>query len=226
VLKHDGLYSGINLPQDLLEDILKFAESASYIANGNPKYTFLLTNKREEELNSGKVFVSGHNFNPGLICPAIEKIEKDPKLLKIVADYLGTKPVLIGSQIRWSFPTPEQQIPEAQRGFFHFHYDLEDYYFVKFFFYLIDVDLNNSPHVCVKGTHKHKKLKHQFSLIREREDQEIIQSYGEENIVILCEKAGFGFVEDLYCFHKLAIPKGGERLILEIKFAMNSYDYR
>lgn len=155
-LKNKGLYSGIHLPKDLLEEILEFTKSARYIANGNLKYTFSLINKEQEELKAGQVFVSGHHYSPGDLCPAIQKIENDPKLLKIAASYLGTKPILIGSQIRWTFVTPEKLIPEHQRGFFRFHYDLEDYYFIKFFFYLNDVDLDNSPHVCVQGTHKKK----------------------------------------------------------------------
>ncbi|NBD16304.1 MAG: hypothetical protein GVY04_09185 [Cyanobacteria bacterium] len=146
-LKNKGLYSGIHLPKDLLEEILEFTKSARYIANGNLKYTFSLINKEQEELKAGQVFVSGHHYSPGDLCPAVQKIENDPKLLKIAASYLGTKPILIGSQIRWNFVTPEKLIPEPQRGFFRFHYDLEDYYFIKFFFYLNDVDLDNSPHV-------------------------------------------------------------------------------
>lgn len=222
-LSKEGLYCGINLPQNLLKDILKFSNSATYIGNDNPKYCFHLHNRRQEELKHKVNFVSGHHLNPSLLCPAIKTIETDPKLWKIAANYLRTKPIPIGSQIRWSFVTQENLIPEHSKGFFRFHYDLEDYCFIKFIFYLTDVDLTSGPHVCVKGSHKKKRLRHQFSLIRETNDKEIVNYYGEENVKTICGKAGFGFVEDLYCFHKLAVPICKDRLILEVKFAMNSY---
>ncbi len=62
-----------------------------------------------------------------------------------------------------------------------------------------------------------------FSLLREREDREIVDFYGKDKIEIICGKAGFGFVEYFYCFHKAMVPKTKNRLMLEIEFAMNDY---
>jgi len=58
------------------------------------------------------------------------------------------------------------------QGMFRFHYDLEDYRFIKFMFYLTDVDLFNSPHhIYVKGSHEKKKLGYQFSILRRQDRQ-------------------------------------------------------
>ncbi|PSO85260.1 MAG: hypothetical protein BRC41_08590, partial [Cyanobacteria bacterium QH_9_48_43] len=66
-------------------------------------------------------------------------------------------------------------------------------------------------------------LRHQFSLVRERNDAEIINYYGKENVETVYGKAGSGFVEDFYCFHKGTLPVYKNRLVLEVKFAMNDY---
>jgi hypothetical protein len=92
-------------------------------------------------------------------------------------------------------------------------------------FYLTDVDFSSSYHICVKGSHKKKKLREQFSLSRNRDDQYIINYYGSENAITISEPAGSGFAEDPYCFHKGTIPVNKKRLILEIKFALNNYEY-
>lgn len=109
------------------------------------------------------------------------------------------------------------------RGNYQFHYDLDDYSCLKFMFYLRDVDAHNGPHVCVKGSHTKKKLRRQWSLVRETSDQDIMECYGHEKIVTIYEKAGVGFVEDTFCFHKGVLPVSGDRLILEIKFGLNDF---
>ena len=217
-LKQDGLFLGINLPRDSLQDILDFSSSASYMGNANPRLCFSLSEKEKEP----RSFVSGHHLNPSLLCPAIRKIENDPKLWEIAAQYLETNPVLIESRLKWTFAVGEA-VSENMSGLFRFHYDLEDYRFIKFFFYLTDVDELSTPHVCVRGSHNNKKLRHQFSLVRERNDAEIINYYGKENVETVYGKAGSGFVEDFYCFHKGTLPVYKNRLVLEVKFAMNDY---
>ncbi|HEY9742032.1 MAG TPA: hypothetical protein V6C90_16215, partial [Coleofasciculaceae cyanobacterium] len=53
--------------------------------------------------------------------------------------------------------------------------------------------------------------------------QEITKYYGYKNIVPICGKAGFGFVEDTGCFHK-GTPSGSkDRLLLQIEFAVKNY---
>jgi hypothetical protein len=90
-------------------------------------------------------------------------------------------------------------------------------------FYLTDVNLADGAHVCVKGSHRKKKLSHQFSLLRERDDQEIKEYYGQEKVITICDRAGVGFVEDPFCFHKGIVPQVRDRLILEFKFTINNY---
>jgi len=221
-LREDGLYCGINLPQKIIQEILTFSSQINYWGNADPRFPFFLENQDREEKKFQCRFITGHHFNPSQNCPAIKTIENDSMLWKIAAEYLETKPVLVESRIRWTFAIGET-VDEPFRGVFKFHYDLEDYRFIKFMFYLTDVDELSCPHSCVKGSHNHKKLSHQFSLLRERDDQEIIDYYGRDKVQTIYGQAGFGFVEDFYCFHKATLPVYRDRLILEVKFAMNKY---
>ncbi|MGF1492527.1 MAG: hypothetical protein ACFBSC_08750 [Microcoleaceae cyanobacterium] len=221
-LKTDGLSCGLNLPDDLLLEILKFSKYTRYLGNANPHFPFFLDEKVKAEAQYQCRFVSAHSLNPAQHCLAVQMLENDATLWKIAADYLGTQPVLVESRIRWIFAIGGV-VDEPLRGIFKFHYDLEDYRFIKFIFYLTDVDRRSCPHACIRGSHQHKKLSHQFSLLRERTDQEMIDYYGKDRIKAIYGPAGFGFVEDFYCFHKATLPVYRDRLILETKFAMNRY---
>lgn len=43
-------------------------------------------------------------------------------------------------------------------------------------------------------------------------------------MISICGTAGFGFIEDPFCFHKGTIPVCRDRLILEVKFASKNYE--
>jgi hypothetical protein len=222
VLKNDGLHLGLAIPHSLLEEILDFAQTATYLGDGDEQFPFTLANKKVQEIKFGRNFRLGYNFEPTAQCGAIQKLSIDPKLWDIAAKYFGTQPMLASTQIWWTFV---QDSPRSGRGagFYRFHYDLEDYACVKFMFYLTDVNLADGAHVCVKSSHINKKLSHQFSLLREREDQEIKEYYGQEKVTRICDRAGVGFAEDPFCFHKGIVPQVRDRLILEFKFTINNY---
>ena len=224
VLKKDAVYLGINLPKAILEEILEFSKEAIYLGNGNAKFPFSLAEKEQQEIKHEKKFITGYNLNSAGMCPVIKKLENDYKLWQIAAKYLERVPILIGSQLWWTFANKEV-VDERMQGMFRFHYDLEDYRFVKFMFYLTDVDLSSSPHIYVKGSHEKKKLRDQFSFLRDRDDKDILDYYGVENVINICGEAGLGFAEDPFCLHKGTVPVRKDRLILEIKFASNTYEF-
>jgi hypothetical protein len=99
-----------------------------------------------------------------------------------------------------------------------FHFDSADFRFMKFFYYLTDVGPDNGPHVFIKGTHQKKKIRHYLSENRHSDD-EMRKFYGDENVVTITGKAGSGFAEDTFAFHKAEVPTQGERLVLMIMFS-------
>ncbi|HEY9653193.1 MAG TPA: phytanoyl-CoA dioxygenase family protein, partial [Coleofasciculaceae cyanobacterium] len=116
----------------------------------------------------------------------------------------------------WNFPV-ESTIYERRRNAQMFHYEPHNRRSLKFLFYLTDVDLCSSPHVCVRGSHIKKKLAHRL-FYGGRSHPEIVNYYGYKNIVPICGRAGFGFVEDAACFHKATPPGSKDRLILELTY--------
>jgi hypothetical protein len=82
---------------------------------------------------------------------------------------------------------------QADQGF---HYDLDDYRCVAFFFHLTPVDEFSGPHVYVKGSHKRKPIRMLLAPSRQCSDQDMVMRYGAENVVTLCGPPGFGFASD------------------------------
>lgn len=225
-LRKDGVCLGINLPSHALNEILEFTNRTYYLGNGKFEFPFTLSNKEEQEAKHGKPFLFGYHQRPSLSCTTINKLENDPILWQIATKYLTGEPILKSTMLWWSFATPTEQLNERlQFAQGLFHYDLDDYRCLQFLFYLTDVDLLSGPHAYVKGSHKRKKLQYQFSIDRDKPDKELINYYGRENIVTICGRAGLGFAEDQFCFHRANIPTKKDRLILQMKFVLNRYSF-
>ncbi|WP_414623658.1 hypothetical protein [Calothrix sp. CCY 0018] len=220
-LNEVGFYLGLQLPKRLVEEIVEFAKNTVCYGNRKSQLGFYYDQKRKAQTQSEKEIKVACYFNTAQLCPAIAKLQNDSQLLAIAARYLEKEPIHQGNQLWWSF-AGESSDWERRQNAQMFHYDLDDYKFLKFFFYLTDVDNTSGPHICVRASHKHKKLSH--VLLRKREeDKDIIDYYGKDNIVTICGKAGFGFVEDPLCFHKGLTPTHKDRLLLQIEFATTDY---
>ncbi len=220
-LENNALYLGINLPENIVQEIFNFAMSTICYGNRKPELSFYYADYEQVQAKHTHPIIVGGYYNTASQCPAIKNLERDPTLLAITAKYLHAEPVHLGTSLWWSFPVsarPAQQAKAAQR----FHFDLDDYRFVKFFFYLTDVDEFSGPHICICGSHKKQKFLHQ--LLRGRSsDKDIVDYYGAENVTTICGKAGFGFAEDTIAFHKGTPPLNKSRLILQIEFATYNY---
>lgn len=222
-LRTGGVYLGLNLPPALQQKILKYAYTTPCFADRGRQVKFSYHQKQETEAELGQQIEIG--CYAGEDYPTVFGLATDPGLLAIAAKYLGAAPVYVASELMWSFPysaTWQQKLKQAQV----LHYDLDDYRSIKFFFYITPVSATTGAHVCVQGSHRNKKLKHQ--ILGQRcasiPDEKLIREYGPENVLTICGPAGFGFVEDTCCFHKGTLPETGERLMLQLEFALNSYD--
>ncbi|MGL5942319.1 MAG: hypothetical protein ACRC2S_18475 [Waterburya sp.] len=219
-----GYCLGINLPPGILNEITQFAYSSSIQARSHSNLTFTYADKKQLRTeDSSDTCIRGFYPDARSRVSAINKLENDPKLLKIAAQYLGCEPALIRTDLSWCFVGERSLYEQNGDAQILFHYDLDDYQALKFFFFLTDVDLSSGPHVCIRGSHKKKKLTHQLSLLIGRSDDEIFDYYGEKNLVTIQGQAGFGFAEDTFCFHRGTPPISRDRLMLQIEFAVNNY---
>jgi hypothetical protein len=144
--------------------------------------------------------------------PTIMRLANDPEILKIAEQFLGATPTISNVNAWWSFGDKDRP-EEAQ----NFHRDVDDYKFCKLFIYLTDVTSDSGPHVYVSKTHDSKKLR----AIRRYTDDEIIQTFGKENIVELTRPKGSCFLVNTYGFHKGLLPRKGRRLLLQVQYSLN-----
>lgn len=219
-LKRDGFYDNIILPPQILSELLTFSENYPCYGDAEHQNGFLIHKKLEAEKRANKEFSMAQYFNTNIDCTVLNRLKTDPLILEIAAQYLGGKPVYTGSRIWWLFANKNYD-PNKVINFFH--YDLDDYRSLRFFFYLNDVDYENGPHIAVRGSHIHKRLIHIISPIKRKSDQEIIDYYQADNLTTFYGKAGWGFAEDTFCFHKATAPIKRDRLMLQLQFALWDY---
>jgi hypothetical protein len=218
----DGFFSGLRLRTEVVEQLLTFSSSATCFGDGNLDSPFVYADRANAEQQYGEIFKLGRYNHAFLSSPVLQALCSDAQLLAIARKYLQAEPVLIGARMWWSFAGPattEEQMLSAQG----FHYDIDGYRALTFFFYLTDVGLSNGPHVYVRGTHAKKSLRHTMSFYKGRSDSEIAKYYGLERQVVSCGPAGSGFAEDIFGFHKGLHPENGDRLIVQVRYGLRDY---
>jgi hypothetical protein len=154
-------------------------------------------------------------------CDLIRTIAADPKILNVAALYFGSTVHHLGNQAWWSFPMASS---EGQQSEFAqlYHFDLDAWRFLKFFFYVTDVAEGGGEHVYVLESHRARPMKFQRT-IRRFSDAEIAGAFAPEAIKRVTGKAGAGFVEDTFGLHKGQPPKADARLYFELEYANTDY---
>jgi hypothetical protein len=66
-------------------------------------------------------------------CPEVQSLTSDPTIIAIARKYLGCKPVFLGTRMWWNFATEASASEQMALGQ-GFHYDLDGYRAVAFFF--------------------------------------------------------------------------------------------
>jgi hypothetical protein len=217
ILKDDGLYLGIRLPEEIVRVIVNYANSEICYGNNQPKNSFYILEKENwEKIHEKKLTIAEYPNSAG--CAPIEALKSDPCLLEIASKYFEREPLCIGTRLWWSFAKANDLAGRLKFAQELFHYDLTGFQSLRFFFYLTDVDFSGGPHVCIRGSHKKKSIRHQFTLLIGRSNDRAIDYYGMENIIMINGTSGFGFAEDPFCFHKGIPPIENNRLILLVDF--------
>lgn len=223
-LQEDGVALRVDLPTNTVDSIQKFAMETVCYGDRKGKFGFLIGEKQKAEEKYDQFFQQAQYVRPDLEnCSAIRKIENDPVIRAIARQYLGTEPVHLTSRLFWSF-ADKKAVYDHKLNSTHYHYDLDDFGCIRFFFYITDVTSNSGPHVYMKGSHKRKSLYQKLVKSHaQRTDREIVDYYGEDKIVMICGPKGSGFAQDSMCFHKATRPEKTDRLLLQITFAINDY---
>ena len=137
----------------------------------------------------------------------------DETLRGIAGTYLKSTPICDLIVMWWSLPAT-QKISEAAQMY---HFDMDRFKFLKFFFYLTDVDENTGPHCFVEGSHLNVPLR----LRRDGRftDEQIESLYGTEKIKKFMGKKGTILAVDTRGFHKGEKLNHCNRLIFQLEFS-------
>jgi len=226
-LRKDGLFQGLKLPAVIRSDIALFARSTPCFGNFDRKFELLAQDHRAAEFATGKAILTGHFFERVLQCEAARRVQQDPLLLQIAQNYLGGEARVTATRLWWSFPSESASDYDLHLAFQNrFHFDLDDWRMVKYFFYIEAVDQDAGPHRYVLGSHRRRILRHQFTLLVGQPAKEIERIYGRDPIVTLTGAEGFGFAEDPFGFHTGTLAKSVPRLVLEVSFGVSEELHR
>jgi len=219
-LRDEGIFAGINLTLDIVKRILSFAESNVCFANSDRTKPILVNRDGTFRGASGTVVI-GDYHDQIFSCHAIERLCNDGALMRIAGMYLEAQPQLTRSRLWWSFNAPQasqQELNTAAQDAFHF--DIDDWRCIKFFFYLTEVDERGGPHRFIRYSHRCRKLRHQFTLFKMQSVKSLEKVYPQSNFLTVIGPAGFGFAEDPFGFHTGTSVRAQPRLILEIEYGV------
>src|SRR5262249_17798291 len=150
--------------------------------NFNRALEFLPGEHAEAEKRFGRSILSGHYFERILQCEAALTVQRDPLFLDIARHYLGGEAQLITTRVWWSFPTRAASDADMRLASLDkYHFDLDDWRMLKFFFYLTPVDEGSGPHVYVQGSHSRRALRHQVTLLVGHAADDVLRAYGAQN---------------------------------------------
>ena len=223
-LKQDGLYTNFSLPSNILQGLLHQTQTQNCFAGGNTDLGFKIWEKSEVDRLYAQPFYVARYFNISSSWSEISQLANDPKLREIADKYIGKQAQYTGASLFWTFPIRGASHDCDQQQFSHFHYDIDDLAGLRFCFYLTDVDDDNGPHLCIRGSHVKKSLLHLVNLFTRIQPAEKLRKfYGADKFVSIMGNSGTGFIEDTFCFHKGIVPQYKPRLLLQLHFAAHNY---
>jgi hypothetical protein len=216
-LRQDGVCVGLRLEPAIVEDIRRFAEDGE-CTRVEEHDRFRLADVRNARLPDGRPVPLADVFDADRH-PAVARIARDPRLMAAVRGYLGYWPNRTDVRLYWSLVGDvADDVRRELAQTLDYHYDVSAYNFVYAYFYLTPTDEGSGPHVVVKGSHLRKPLR--LVLASAFQPDEVVhQHFGEDSGTVVTGEAGFGFLEDSSCYHKVIPPTAAPRLMLQIRFS-------
>lgn len=151
-------------------------------------------------------------LNPHKTDGGLGSLAADERLVQVAQDYFGAAPLLHSTQIWLLNKPPASFAASAEYGW---HYDIDDFRFLKVFFYLTDPHDTKGAHMLVSGSHcdyrPHRLLQRRIPDARLRE------KYRDERILSILGGAGSGFFEDTFLYHR-ATPPERARIMLQVEY--------
>ena len=142
----------------------------------------------------------------------------DTSILQIVQNYLGCNPILTQTNL-WKSINNSFDNRNLSKSAQLFHRDFDNEKWLKIFVYLNDIGINNGPHCYVKES-QDKIINNK---IQRESDNFINNNFDKKDIIYHCGEKGTVIFENTRGYHKGTPVINGERLILQLEFAINPY---
>lgn len=221
-LKSKGYYiCDTKLNENAINKIIKFSleNDGRYLVKAGDygKYADEKTKyKQNDEVNSPRFQFDMQDI---FKCPELVEIFFDKSLLNIAQDYLGSRPIADLTAFWWSKKVQGNDLQNSAAQKYHF--DMDRIKFLKFFFYLTDVDLETGPHCYVEGSHAY--LHPQFRGRGRFEEDEVAKAYGKEKIKKITGPKGSIIIADTRGLHKGDPLIRDERLLFQVQFSNSMF---
>ncbi|ASY20703.1 hypothetical protein A1sIIA65_00180 [Candidatus Planktophila dulcis] len=154
--------------------------------------------------------------------PVLQQLIFDESILRFAQNYLGSAPILDLVAMWWH--TTFSTVPDKEAAQW-FHFDMDRLKWIKFFFYITDVDTNTGPHTFIARSHR--KLGIPFSLRKKGyvrlTDQEVASSFLPNQYKEFTGKGGTLIVEDTRGLHKGKHCVSGDRLLFQLEFTASDF---
>ena len=148
----------------------------------------------------------------------VQELMTDTSILNIAQSYLNTTPIVDVTAMWWN--TDYQKEPDSEAAQY-FHFDMDRIKWLKFFFYITDVDEDKGPHSFVEGSHKDGGIPYSMTSkgYSRLSDEEVLSHYGKDRIKVFSAPKGTIIAEDTRGLHKGTNVINGDRLIFQIQFS-------
>lgn len=146
--------------------------------------------------------------------PHLWELANDPKILSVIEDRFGAKPIISALMVWWKFPGFDPEANSDLRSFAkpeEFHRDVDDWAEIKLFIYLTDVDEGAGPHGFIKSSHKW--LLPPRSRVSDLNNSDFPM---KDNLVKLTGKAGMAWLGNSYVLHRGMITTTKPRLMVSV----------
>lgn len=206
-LDETGFAGVFSLSNELVTSIKTEVAKEPFYNRTNPSESLVVDLDNPQAVRNGHIYSS---FDPHeRSTPLRDLISSD--LRPVAEAYLGPMARLLNSQIWITFPGATAETNKD----FGWHYDVDDFKFLKFFCYLNDVHDLSGPHSIVPSSHRSR---HVFRFFNRQVDDLIVKTFGEP--LSITGKAGSCFFEDTIIYHKGNAPKKKHRIILQVQFGV------
>lgn len=223
-LHQDGYYIfEQRLSEELIQELIQVTKTTPALLRKMDQQSGEMKVKREI-YNPSQVQAVRYDYesNELLKSKVVQKLISDLSVQAVAKSYLNANPIMDIVTMWWH--TDFQKTPDSNAAQYY-HFDMDRIKWLKFFFYLTDVNTDTGPHCFIRGTHQAQNIPQEIlnqGYVRITDDQ-IQKHFRPEDIKEFSGPRGTIIAEDTSGLHKGKHVHSGHRLIFQLEFAVSMF---